>query len=266
MKRFLQIMFIAAFLSAAAGCTSVPNLRKAYDGPEKTKDQLSYLYMVGEGRFPVNVFRIDGKNCTDTDLIWAGSYNGKWGGFNVALVPGLHSFEFAMLEENYVEVVSFTMDAGAAYEFKIVNKGIMIYKKSGTAETAVDVKRNRLSPYKQPDTTAPYGTIVQNKETGKTGSCSIVRVDGLPGSEKPAFYQYNIYVAQGDFELRLVPGKHVIEFGPYIEKDGKYYTTKKFLSKELKVEAGKKYKIEIKNFDYITSDFTLAQIDFVSFK
>lgn len=29
---------------------------------------------------------------------------------------------------------------------------------------------------------------IQNKEAVKTGLCSIVRVDGLPGSEKPAFY------------------------------------------------------------------------------
>jgi len=266
MKKVIRVLFIICVSWLISGCKSVPDVRKVYDGPVKQSEELSYLFMVGEGSFPVNIFKIDGKNCTDTALLWNGSFQGKWGGFNVALLPGSHSFEFAMLEENYVEIVTFNMEAGIKYEFRIENNGIMIYRKSADGETAVDVKHNRLSPYKEPEISSPHGTLIQSEETEKEGSFSIIRLDGLAGSKKPSFYEYNKYVASGNYELMLTPGKHVLEFSAFINKNGKYYVSREVYSREVKIEAGKKYKFRISNLNETATDFTVANIEFVSFK
>jgi len=168
------------------------------------------------------------------------SYTAWKGGFNVALLPGSHNFELLIREEdNSVKLLSFTLDGGAAYKFrKEEGSKPLVFKKTSAGDKQVDIKLTTLTPYKEPDVPASHGTIVQNKETGKQGFFAIIRVDGMPGTYGsplgPSIYQ----VAIGeDYELRLTPGKHVID-----------------------------YKFQITNSEKIGKDIALAEIDFVTIK
>jgi len=265
MKKVFYALFVISLIWLSTGCSSVPAPRKVYDGADRPKEQLSRFYMVGKGSFKAVLYKVDGKTCSDLDGLKQ-TYLGFWHGFNLMLLPGHHDFEFVIIKDEYAETVSFVMEAGSDYEFVKEKEDYLVFKKTADGNKVVDVKRNRLSFYKEPDKSAPHGVVIQDEETFKESGFAIYRIDGMPGTATEFLDNSNLFVGLGYYELRLTPGKHIIEFtGGLTGKGDKYYLFK-VCSKQIIIEAGKKYRMRFVNIENVEKGVALGEIELVSIK
>lgn len=261
MKQVTHILFIISILWFTIGCKSIPDARKAYDGPDKSKEQLAYFYMKNHMTLSspdALLFKVDGKTGSDVSQYWR-CYSEKGLGFNVAVLPGMRSFEF-IIDNNHVENVSFMLQSASDYEFLNSGKDLSVFKKTPEGDKAVDIKRVIIAPYKEPEKSAPHGTLVQNNETMKEGTFHIYRVDGLPGTV--SFGHWWGTIVYDNFELRLTPGKHIIDYQYFIEGQ----QTARFLTMEINVKSGKKYRMRVSNYEKINKDLSLAETEVVDFE
>jgi hypothetical protein len=261
MKRICLVLSVFSLLLSLNGCSSVPEARNAYEGGDRSPEQLSRFYMAGTGSFTAVLYKVDGKTCSDMNAL-RHSYNGPWMGFNVRLLPGSHDFELVIIKEKRSENLSFVTTAGSDYEL-VEEKGLFqVYRKAGEGRSAVDVKRGGIPFYQEPEKTAPHGLLVQNDETMTDGAFALYRIDGRPGTATEALQTSNIFVTLGGaYEIRLTPGKHVIEYS--CGKDRIY--TRTLSSKEIMIEAGRKYRLRIVDMAVNEKGLVQSRVELASF-
>jgi hypothetical protein len=260
MKKLHRTVIALGLISFIAGCTSVPTPRKVYTGAERSKEQISRFFMAGKGSFSAVLYKVDGKTCSDPDAL-RHTFLGPWMGFNVLLLPGTHEFELVILKDEYAENISFVMEAGADYELLQDGAAFSVYKKTNDEYGAVAVKRGRLSFYQEPEKSSAHGILAQDEATEKDGSFAIYRIDGMPGKATEALQASNLFVALGDYEIRLSPGKHVIEYS--CGMNGFY--TRTVSSKEVTIEAGKKYRMRIVKLDGVEKGIVMAETELANY-
>jgi hypothetical protein len=183
-------------------------------------------------------------------------------GFNVRLLPGRHDFELVIIKEKRAENLSFVTAAGSDYEL-VEEKGLFrVYRKTADGRSPVEVKRDRIPFYQEPEKSAPHGILVQNDQTFKDGDFTIYRIDGKPGTATEAIQTSNIFIAlASNYEIRLTPGRHVIEYS--CGKNRIY--TKTVYSREIMIEAGKKYRLRIADIGADEKGLVQSRVELLPF-
>ena len=97
MKKILYTLLVISLFWGLAGCLSIPEQRKAYEGAVRPNEQLSHFYMSQGWNLKLVLYKVDGKYCS-CYYPQSISYTDWKGGFNVALLPGSHNFELLIQE------------------------------------------------------------------------------------------------------------------------------------------------------------------------
>ena len=133
-------------------------------------------------------------------------------------------------------------------------------RKTASGDVPEEAEFAVLPPYMEPDPGEPHALLVQNEETKKEGGCVIFRIDGLPGTDFPQAGR-NLFVARGNFELRLAPGTHRIEYVAGYNR----YASYRVYAKEFTAEAGRKYRFKATKLEKVDESLALLEIDIVTY-
>jgi len=227
-------------------------LHKTYGGQERPNDQLAVFEWEGTWYMGLGLYKADGIPNTEgkNGGTWECMYNDKnHGGFNVAVLPGKRAFELFNARTEPVSVFQVTLDMESGKTYSLVgNEKKFIIRCNGK-----EVKTNvgPIPVYIEPGPGDPHAVLfLEAHMLGK--SVALFRVDGKVGKKMykchPKWVTFNNDNPIGgmtDFELRLSPGKHIIEYSVL----SKYFGGRSmgFVVKtlEFEVQAGKKYTYKV---------------------
>lgn len=239
--------FCIALLLSLSSCSG-GKLHKTYTGPDKPADKVAIFNWDGTWYMGLALYKADGKPFTGRpdDGTWPCMYNGRnTGGFNVAVLPGRRVFELYNAKTVKVSVcrVSFNMEAGKTYTL-VGDEEKFIITCDGK-----DIKADigPIPVYDQPAPGAPHGVLkIKGGLFGDT--VALFRIDDKVSNPMykchpkwVAINEDNIIAGMVDFETRLSPGKHSIEYTVLMKTVGPRITSFAVKTLTFNVRAGKNY-------------------------
>ncbi len=218
-KTQLKMVLIIAALLLLSACSTERLLHKSYKGDNRPNEQLALFNWAGTWYMGLGLYKADGVPLTEENEggTWPCMYNDRnLGGFNVAVLPGKRVFELFNAKTEPVSAfqVSFNMEAGKTYTLVGDEEKFVIM--SGGKEVKFDVEP--VPVFIEPRTGEPHG-LLKLGGFGLNKTVALFRVDGKVSKPvhkcHPKWVTINKdipFIGMSEFELRLSPGKHTIEY------------------------------------------------------
>ncbi len=243
MGKHVSVCLVCFFSFILFGCTSLP--LKAYKGDVKPAGSTA-LFSHDDAWGNNVLYKVDGETAGPELLrenLYFGTYNNKNGGFILSLLPGRHNLEIVLLNSKRVVNIEFSINAGDHYVLNRKSEKLWITRNVEKDAPEIEAVIKDIPFYKEPSESEPHARLVQ--ESGTKSSISIFRIDGMPGKNRITYNfgitdPVNPRVVFGSFDVRLSPGKHVIDYVTVTGRSGSPVIN----TMPIVVEAGKKYKFE----------------------
>ena len=266
MKRIISFSFISFLILSLFSCSFSAQTRKVYQGPVKNPDEVSKFFMKGNGFIERKLYKIDGQTNSDFSQNYNIDYTNMAGCFTVELLPGEHTFEMIAFDSQnakYAYNLKFNMEKGKAYEYKEEKNSYIVLKEDDNRK--INLKEEKIPFFKEQEENQPHGLLIQDDKTKTYGNFSILRIDNFPGQNIPTIGGYNLFVGLDDYQIRLSPGKHKIEFITSITVGERFYFSQIVTQLEVNIIKEKKYKMVVLNKEDLTT-FSNAKFALVEYE